>query len=71
MPSFTFDVKCFATVHMVAKDEARAREAIDDMLGELMQGNQWRAEDGTALFVNAVSTDGEHELVEVDGEPAP
>lgn len=72
MPRFTFDVKAFITVHVDAEDEAAARRTIDEALEDLVTG-EW-AEDGVhapgrrRLFINSCGLDGEHDLMEIDGE---
>lgn len=67
---FTFDVKAFVSVHVRAETEADARVHIDEYLADALEGV--RVDEASAvgptIFVNSVSLDGEHELIEIDGE---
>ena len=66
MPNFTFDVKLFATVHVEAPDEKAARAALDEGVGDTLEGTSWLHKDGRTMFVNSASQDGEADLVEDD-----
>lgn len=73
MTRFTFDVKAFVTLHVEAPDEEAARAVIDNVVTDLLEGGQWEGDlrpDDTCdtVFINSASLDGEHELMEVDGE---
>lgn len=67
MHEYTFDVKLFATINIKAETEDKARELLEQALdrGELDCG----LIDGRPIKGN-IAPDGDHELIEVDGEAA-
>lgn len=67
MPEYLFDVKLFASIRVTADDEAAARKLIDDSLGDAESANLGSWPDGSPI-VAEFSVDGEHDLVEIDGE---
>lgn len=65
---FAFDVKLFAVVRVIAPDEATARKALNEEMQCVDIGTEFSGGPGVTIKLTEASCDGEHDLIEIDGE---